>query len=342
METTQTGVSQPAIASAPSAEDSFQSLWEAGAFEPEKKAPETAVAETVDPNATKVETAPEGETETDEGPEYASLDEYLQKAGIDPNSFTTLPVTVKVDGQSKLVPLQDVLKSYQLEGHVNNKSIELSNQQKAFAAEQETARTLYRTQLSNAQTLGQMAQQQLLGDYNKVNWAELRVQNPAEYAALATEFQHRQGQIQQHLAQVTQQQQAETERATQERMKSLPAEREKMLDGNPEWRDAKKWEADRTAISSYAKQRGLTDAELGTIFDHRFMLILNDAARYAQLKAAQPEALKRVRSAPLMAKPGTRTHRDPKQVARQQAMERFNKAPRDVDAQAAAFEALME
>lgn len=353
METTQSGVSQTPVAP-PSISDetTFQGLFERGALEAPETPPKQEVQKPAAAEAPAVatenasEAKPEVQAADAEGePEekdYASLDDYLKEAGIEPESFQSLPVTVKVDGQTRQVPLSDVIKSYQLEGHVNNKSIQLSQQQQEFSKEQEAARGVYRQQLTQSQQLFQLAQTQLVGDYNRVNWQQLRVENPAEYAALSTEFQQRQGAIQQHLASISQAQQAEAQRSEQDRLKALPQEREKMLGARPEWRDPTKFEAAGKEIASYAKKLGFSATELGSIFDHRFMLVLSDAARFAQQQAAKPEALKRVRAAPQMVKPGTRTNRDPKQAARTQAVERFNKNPRDVDAQAAVFESLME
>jgi hypothetical protein len=347
METTQTGVSQPAIAQTASTEDGFQSLFEKGAFEPEKpKAAESGVeARTEAPAAAAAEptveetAAPETGTE-EQGEEYTSLDEFLSKNQIDADGFRSIPVSVKIDGETKLVPLQDVLKSYQLEGHVNNKSIELSNQQRAFEAERTQAQAVYNQQLQHAQTLGARAYQQLMGEYASINWDQLRVTDPIQWAVSNQEFQQRNAAIQQHLQQVAQAQQAETQRVDQERQKALPVEREKMLTARQEWRDETKFKAAREQIISQGKTLGFSDAELGAITDHRYMLALDKAARYDALQAKAPEAVRRVRAAPLMAKPGVRTNRDPQTVVKQQAIARLNKAPRDIDAQAAYFETL--
>ena len=70
------------------------------------------------------------------------------------------------------------------------------------------------------------------------------------------------------------------------------------------------------------------------------MLLLHDAARFAALQASSPQAVKRVRAAPQVATPGARITRDPKQVAIQQARERWKRNPKDTDAAAAVFEHL--
>ncbi|CAE6712889.1 hypothetical protein R75461_01141 [Paraburkholderia nemoris] len=273
-----------------------------------------------------------------EAPAYASLNELLSAHKIDPESVMGLHVTTKVDGVEKAVPLAEVLKSYQLEGHVNNKSIELSNQRTAFEQEREAVRTLARQQLQHNQGLGNLAMQMLNADFQKVDWNSLRVQNPAEFAALQAEFQNRQGQIQGYMNQLQQQTAFEAQQQQQTLQQNLAQEREKLYNAIPDWRDPAAFEKDRGQISQYARNLGFQDAELNQIFDHRFMRVLHDATRYQALQAANPEVLKRVRQAPPMAAPGSRTDVNPTEAKRRAVVERLNRNPRDEDAQAAAFD----
>jgi hypothetical protein len=341
-------------------EANFQSLFESGAlnegptdpgrFEREEKPRATQ------PNPAEIEAAktpdkpevealqPEGKeapAEVEEGPEYSSLEEYLTQAKLDPQAFQALPVRVKIDGKEMDVPLADVIKSFQLEGHVQNKSQALAEQQRQFEQERDAAIGLYRQQLTNAQTLGQLAQAQLMGEFNQVNWTQLRQTDPVQWAVMQQDFNNRSAAINQHLREVAAAQEAQQQQLQQQQAALLPREREKMLEARPEWRDPVKFEADRKVMASYAKNLGFNDAELNSLADHRYMQVLHDAAQFRALQAANPETLKRVRAAPQMARPGTRTQRDPKTVAKQQAMERFNKNPRDLDAQSAFFETLV-
>jgi len=347
METTQTGVSADP-------ETNFQGLWDSGAFEPTKElpqaenpAPEPEVQakepEAKEPEAKEETPEPEEKPEAkpeEEPEEYATLEDMLRAQKIDPESVKSLPVTVKIDGKEQLVPLSEVLKSYQLEGHVNNKSIELSNAQKQFAAEAEAARTLVRQQLEQTQNLGNLAMQQLNHEFNQINWQELRVTNPGQYAALLTDYQGRQNQIQNHLGQINQQQAQIAQQNQQALQQRFESEKQVMLNKHPEWRDPTALKGAQEKMLSYARSVGFTDAELSQVYDHRFMAILHDAASQAALQAAQPETLKRVREAPKMAKAGTRQNTDPANASKQKAIERFNANPRDVDAQAALFSVL--
>ena len=333
-------------------ESHFQGLWDSGAFDPNGKRPdESALAAQPEPQNQRAAQTDDGPqigddapTDTpkdmpaeEDAPAYASLDEMLTAMKIDPESVRALPVTVKIDGVEKSVPLAEVIKSYQLEGHVNNKSIELSNQKTQLEQERTAWQNATQQALQQHQAMGNLALQMLNHDFQKVDWNALRVQNPAEFAALQAEFGQRQQQIQGFLSQVQQQTQQEAAMRQQALQQSLAKEHEKLLGARPEWRDQAAFTKARDEMTQYARSLGFQDAELSQIFDHRYMLILSDAARYRQLQAAKPEVLKQVRQAPPMAAPGSRTNANPNDARRAAAIERFNRNPRDEDAQAAVF-----
>ncbi|MBB5509571.1 hypothetical protein [Paraburkholderia atlantica] len=340
----------PVLEGAAGQEAAFQSFWDASeaAERPREEgqqqdAPtdrqegaqdEAARAEGQD----NAETAEGQEGADNETPAYASLNELLAAHKIDPESVMGLHVTAKIDGKEMQVPFSDVLKSYQLEGHVNNKSIELSNQRTQFEQERNQARAIVQQQIQQNTALGNLAMQTLTHEYQRVDWNALRANNPAEYAALNAEFQQRHGQIQNYIAAVQQAAQ-DAEREQQESMRqALAGEQEKLMNAVPEWRNAETFTKDREAMSQYARSLGFQDAELNQIFDHRYMRVLHDAARYQALQASKPQALKQVRQAPPMAKPGSRVDSNPNAAKRQQVMDRLSRNPRDQDAQAAAFD----
>jgi hypothetical protein len=338
-----------------SGEDQFQGLWDSGAFDPKGIPPREeggqdhasstdenrAVDDGEQRQAQENTEAPEAkEAAQEEAPAYKSLDELLTSMKVDPESVMNLHVTTKIDGVETQVPLQDVLKSYQLEGHVNNKSIDLSNQRTQFDQERTAARTLFQQQIQQNSALGNLAMQMLTHEYQTIDWNALRAQNPAEFAALNTEFQQRQGQIQNYLSAVQQQAHQEAERHQQGLQQAIASEREKLVSVIPEWRNTEVFTQDRNAMSQYARSLGFQDAELNQIYDHRYMRILHDAARYQALQASKPQALKQVRQAPVVAKPGSRVDSNPNETRRQAALERFNRNPRDMDAQAAVFDLL--
>ena len=133
----------------------------------------------------------------------------------------------------------------------------------------------------------------------------------------------------------------------------VSTERTKLLDALPEWRDSAKLQQAKSQLESYATGRGFTQAELSQLVDHRYLLVLNDAARAkdlqaqvdtlkAQLDGKTEAALKKVRAAPTQAaQPGARVARDPKVVALSESKQSFLKNARNPDAQAAYAQALL-
>jgi hypothetical protein len=337
-------------------ESSFQGLWDSGAFDPNGVPPKDGNEGTA--NAAPAaqtppqEAAPQVQAQEDAQPQigdqnaqpqaeepqtYASLNDLLTAHKIDPESVLGLHVTAKIDGKETQVPLSDVIKSYQLEGHVNNKSIELSNQKAAHDRQIAEWRAATQTALNQHQQMGQLALQMLNHDFAKVDWNALRQNNPAEFAAMQAEFGNRQQQIQGFLAQVQQQQAHEAAQQQQALQQNLAKEQERLISARPEWKDSAAFAKASEKMKQYARSVGFQDAELSQIFDHRYMLILDDAARYRELQAAAPQALKQVRQAPPQAAPGSRTNANPNDARRSAAIDRFNRNPGDEDAQAAVF-----
>ncbi len=333
------------LASAQQTEDRFQSLFDAGAFnadgKPDPAQGQTPAAPTQSTEASDTAPEPVKATEAAEtDPDYANVEDYLQKASIDRESFFKLPVRVKVDGQESDVPLSDLVKSYGLERHFQAKSIAFAEAQKAWEAQQAQHKAAIEQQLTQAQTLGNLSRQQLLQEYQAIDWNRLRMENPTEWAVRNTEFNQRANAIDAHLAQVQQQAQQLQQQQLQQAQAELPKQREKLFEARPEWRDDTKFQAARGELTAYAGKMGLSPAEIQSITDHRYVLILHDAARYAQLQAQAPQKIKQVRAAPQIASPGARQVRDPSAVSRQQAKELSLKNPRDDDLRAAYFEML--
>jgi hypothetical protein len=97
------------------------------------------------------------------------------------------------------------------------------------------------------------------------------------------------------------------ERATEQQtmMRAhLVQQSELMLQKLPQWQDQEVREAERTQLAEYAKTLGYTDDEIANAADHRAIVALYHSWQLSKLNASKPEAKKRVRKAPKMAKAG--------------------------------------
>lgn len=332
---TQQGAPAGAAAPAPAARENLAAAFGEHMVDLNSAAsPETPVTE--EPQAEKA-AAPEtgGEAGKEETtPQLATLPELADYLETTPEEIYSLKVPVKVDGEAREVPLRDVIKSYQLESHVNNKSVEVSNLKKQAETERQQFQTLAAQELQRLQGMGQYAQQLINEDFHKVDWTALRATNPAEYSIKRQEFQERQTALNQYLTQVQQshaQQQAQAQWGQQAR---LTEERQAALAKRPEWANTETFKKDYESIANGLRHAGFSEQEINSIADHRVLLAADAAARYWALQQKKPEVTQRLKQAPKLVKPGSRKA-DPKGDGYEQAKARLRKTHSDDDAAAA-------
>ena len=281
--------------------------------EPEKEEPALQAAEesqeTEEPLENEAEPleAEAQESEPSESIELSHIAEYL---GANEDQFTTnedgdLMIRTKIDGNEGQAKFNDILKSYQLEGHLNKQSTELAETQKTLQSKIAEANEQLTSKVQQLEDLSQIAYNELLTDYNKVNWDELRADDPAEFAAKKTDYQVRQTQIA-SLYQKAQDQRQEIQATDTEGLKEkIQDEGKKLLKAIPDWTDSEKYQKGWSDTGAYAQSMGFSKEEFSSTVDHRMIVILNKARQFDELQKGTPEITKKVRKAPKIAKPGS-------------------------------------
>lgn len=260
-----------------------------------------------------------------------SFDGLAEAIGVDTDKLKGLKVRVKIDGQESSVPLAEVLKSYQLEGHVNRKSMELAEQRKAFEAEATAKQTELQTRLQQADSLLSNVEQGLLAQFNAINWDDLRQNDPAEFAAKRQEFAEQYQRVQAAKQQVlieAQRMQTEHKQKMQNQLQeTLKSEHTALLNKLPEWKDETKAKAEKDAIRGYLESAGFANEELSNISDHRAILIARKAMLYDQMQGKKPELTKKVINLPKVQKPGaTKTNAEMKAEKQAELRARLRKS----------------
>jgi hypothetical protein len=254
--------------------------------------------------ATEEVSEPEGDAQN---VDYETLDQLAEATGLPLEKILNLKTKANVDGQESTVPLSEILKSYQLSKHVNDKSQELANQRKAFEADREKQVTEIKQRLIEAQALSQDLEQSLMAEHNSIDWTALRTTDPAEFAAKKQEFNERWNQIQGKKMRAT----AEAQKFQQEQhekvKKHIETERAKWRDVVPEWKDDKRFEAERGEIVSYLRGQGISDEDISSLYDSRQIKIIRNAMLYEKSSKAATIAQKKVALLPKVLKPGTQT-----------------------------------
>lgn len=248
-------------------------------------------------------------SDEDVSDEDATLAAYL---GIDEDRLIvgddgTVSFNAIIDGETKAVPLKDLAASYQLQGHVNNKSMALETERKDFEGVKTKVFDELKQRVEGVASLASLLEQELIGDYQKVDWEALRHSDPTEWVALRQEFADKASKIQkskdlagEEAARLAEQQKEEFNKNTSE---MISYERSKMLEKNPEWADAdKRKEALGNFKSFLTSTYGYTPEDAERISDHRLIEVVKDAMAYR--KGKKTAETKKVKTLPKFQKPG--------------------------------------
>jgi hypothetical protein len=228
----------------------------------------------------------------------------LEDGALDLDGEGNAVFRTKVDGVEGAAKLQDLLKSYQLQEHVDKKAREAAEREKALTAKAQEAEQQFSQRLKYAENLTQLAANQLLQEYQSINWQQLEGENPGHAALLRQKFQERQAQlrgvyhnIQQENAQAESKSQAATQEALQREAARLP----ELI---PEWKDAAVAQKERADIRDWAIKAGYEASEIDSINKASVVAALRKAMLFDKLQSSKPEIENKVRLAPKLVKPG--------------------------------------
>ena len=241
---------------------------------------------------------PEEAVQEESEPEYAEQEEQEEEV--------EQPVyRVKVDNEEVEVTLDELLKGYSRTSDYTKKTQTLAEQRKAVEAERTKIEEAAKVRDQYAQRLAII--EQMLTSQPEENLAELKENDPIQYAVKVAERAERDKQlaaIRQERQTLAMRQQAEQ----QERLQNhLAQEGERLRTAIPDFADPVKGEVIRKEVKEFAKSIGFSDQELAQVYDHRAVMTLYKAMQYDKLQKSRPEATKKVTQAPRMMRPGTST-----------------------------------
>lgn len=215
--------------------------------------------------------------------------------------------TAIIDGETKQVPLTELAANYQMEGHVNNKSMALEKERQEFEEVREEASTQLQMRLDTVDSLAKYAEETLVAEFNGINWERLRMEDPGNWTARRQEYAERAQKIQQlkdlsgeHRNAMAQEQQQKFEGEFSNYVKE---ETRKLIAANPKWADDAVRKQSLKDLSEFVQNSyGFTADEMKMVSDHRLIAIFQDAEAYRTgTKKAEEKKLKKV---PKFRKPG--------------------------------------
>lgn len=319
--------------------------------EPAPEEPETA------PEAEEVEATPSAEATPDvtedvtpetpddhqdvsEGEDESfDLSDISSLFGTDPDKFVIsddgqISVKTKIDGKEGQAKLSELIKSYQLEGHLNKQNMEVQEQRKALEAERQKVQQEAQQKFQILEDSTRLALNHLTGEFNSIDWAQLETSDPARYALLRQKFADRHQQIQQNLYQLQAERQRQQEGQLAELSKRKAEELNALATKIPEWATEEGFSRGQKEVKEgLSSHYGYSDDEVSAVLyqgaplntvDHRLYMIVRDALAYRKLQSSKPDVMKKVAKAPKVVKGGSRP--DVKKTSKaQETLERIRK-----------------
>lgn len=280
---------------------------------------------------TEEETPQASEEEAEEAPDEEDTSEEGEETDEEPEQPQTFKL--KVGGEEVEVTLDELQRGYSREADYTRKTQALAEERKSLTAEkQDFAVLAERTKA----ILSHLEQSLTAPLYDPDELAQLRWENPAEWAARVHEQEQRAKYVENllnHKSTLETHLTAEQQRALQEETQAARAKTEaELLKARPEWKDPAKLNADFMQIRSVAESIGLSQEEWNDLAtDHRAILVLDEAAKYRALQSKRTQVREKVNEVKA-AKPGAATQTPSKVTEVTRAKQRLAKTGRVEDA----------
>ena len=268
---------------------------------------QTASQDTVEGAANDVK--PDGDGQQSDEPQLSTTDLAkflgLEETALDLDEDGTVKVKTKVDGVEGAAKLQDLIKSYQLQEHVDKKSREASEREKALETKAKEAEAQFAQRLQYAENLTNIAAQQLMQEFQSIDWKTLEAQDPGSAALWRQKFQERHAQLQGVHQSILREKAQAAEKGESEKQESLRKEAERLPILIPEWKDPNVAAKERGEILEWAQKAGFEPADLAPFTEKaRGIQLLRKAMLTDRLQSQKVEVENKVRKAPVLVKPG--------------------------------------
>jgi hypothetical protein len=238
----------------------------------------------------------EPETDDDDG-----LQALANELGLEADKLTLsedgeILINLKVNGKTEQVDLKEAISQTQFSKANDEKARNLADERKSFESERQQVAQEYAARLQHVQAMGQMLEQQLMAEYNTVDWDALKVSDPARYLVTQQEYQQRQQQLHQAGQQLGEQmrnmQEQQDGQWQAERAQILASERVAMVESVPAWSDTGVMQRDLAEIVQYGQSVGFSEDDLSNVIHNRELQVLRKAMLYDQGKTVADRKVK--------------------------------------------------
>ena len=209
---------------------------------------------------------------------------------------------LKVNGQEIEVSLDELKAGYSRDSDYRQKTHTLGLEKRDLENQKNSLRQTYDTRLSELNELITTADSYVRQQSGSKDLQRMYEEDPTAAAKLDFQLRKQSDQINEMKtkAQMAQQQQYSD---------YLDAQRELAAQKIPEYSDPSKADKFKIGMRNTLRTYGFNDQEIGTLADHRFLMVAKDAMNYQSLKDKKNVVQKKVANAPKVIKAGTSSSR---------------------------------
>ena len=282
-------------------------------------AEETSTEETPEAETTEEDESDEAETTeevTEEDDDSVSLEvsDFAQILGIDEKNIIVgedgaVSLRTNVNGEVGKVDMSELIKSYQTDAHVTQKSQALADERRTFEEDMEGQRTTLQARFQEAAAISQLIEAQLKSEHDAIDWDKLRAEDPGRWSAQRQVFQDRVNALQNAKQTAIGAYQAQTQdaqgRQAEVRQGFLEQEAEALRTALPEWNDPAVATEQHGKMSEFlVSQYGFAKGDIDLVENHKLILMALDAQKYRESQATSKQTVKKLKSLPKVTRPG--------------------------------------
>jgi hypothetical protein len=244
-----------------------------------------------------------------EGPQY-ELPDVAKILGIEEDLLDidedgSLKIKTKIDGKEGAAKLQDFIKSYQLQGHIDARVRKQAEVEQAQAERVTQIEQFAQAKIQELDLTAQFAEQMLMQEAGQVNWDQLVMEDPIAYQTERHKFERKQAQVSQLKQSVAAKRNEIGQAIAWRDAQELQQEAQRLSSLVPEWADQKVRNTEGAQMRQWLQDRGVSERAVNALRDAGLVSVLREAF-IAKQQAPQVAAVeKKVRLAPKLVRPGS-------------------------------------
>jgi len=204
---------------------------------------------------------------------------------------------VKVQGQELEVTLDELKAGYSRDSDYRQKTHSLGLEKRDLETQKNSFRQSYDTRLSELNDLIATADATVRQQQGSEDLQKLYDEDPTAASKLDYQLRQQNRQLEEVRSKAKEAQQSQYN-------EFLDTQRELAATKIPEFADPNKTDTFKVNMRNSLRNYGFNDSEIGSLADHRFLMVAKDAMSYQNLKDKKPIVQKKVANAPKVVKAG--------------------------------------